>query len=94
MTKFGRKFGSYQVATADKVFSLGLMEMKCGTAEHTLQKLKVVLQDVEESCLAFGQENAGKKILATIKNTTSDRHIVQKISTHSWNLFRLKSCQM
>lgn len=90
MTKFGRKFGSYQVATADKVFSLGLMEMKCGTAEHTLQKLKVVLQDVEESCLAFGQENAGKKIL----NTTSDRHIVQKISTRSWNLFRLKSCQM
>ena len=37
--KFGHKYSSFQIATRDRVSSVGLMEMKCGTADHTLEVL-------------------------------------------------------
>ena len=47
-SKFGDKYGSYQIATEGKAFSLGIVDMKCGTAAHTLEKLQEVLCDVTE----------------------------------------------
>ena len=77
-SKFGRKYGSYQTSTKDRTFSLGIVEIKCGTAEHTLDVLKALLSDVDESCKSVGEEGVGRRILLALKNTMSDRSIVQK----------------
>ena len=45
------------------------------SAEQTLSTLKQILQDID---LVAGQ-GAGEKVIACIKNTMSDQHIVQKI---------------
>lgn len=60
MTKFGKKFGSFQIATASEMFTVGVVDMKCGTAQHTLDKLKEVLVDVEGAC-SNGQERLDAK---------------------------------
>ena len=76
-SKFGRQYGSYQVTTADRSYTLGVVDMKCGTALHTLDKLKEALGDVEAACISSGQDNLAKRIIANIKNMLSDRCIVQ-----------------
>ena len=77
-SKFGKKYGAYQIATKERIFSVGLVNMKCGTADHTLEKLKEVLQSVTDSCGKIGKKGVGEKVIAGIKNTMSDRCIVQK----------------
>ena len=77
-SKFGRKYGSYQIASTDKTFSLGLVDMQCGTAQHMLDKFKEILTDIESTCQKHGHESAGLKLVTGIKNTMSDRCIVQK----------------
>ena len=54
--------------------TLGLSEMLTGSAEKTLDTLKQILDDIE---LVAGKGTC-MKLLANIKNTMSDRHIVQK----------------
>ena len=73
-TKFGHHYGSYQISTKDSAYSLGLGDMVTGTANQILTTLKQILADIE---LAAG-EGVGDKIIANLKNTMSDRHIVQK----------------
>ena len=58
----------------DSAYSLGLSQMLTGSAEVTLSTLKVILSDID---LVVG-EGTGNKILSCIKNTMSDRHIVEK----------------
>lgn len=70
-TKFGQHYGSFQVSTESSAYSLGLMEI---SAKHTLDSLKDILSDID----AASNGNAGKKILTNIKNTMSDRHVVEK----------------
>ena len=65
ISKFGQHYGEY---------SLGLSETLTGSAEVTLSTLKVILSDID---LIVG-EDTGNKILTSIKNTMSDRHIVEK----------------
>ena len=78
-SKFGKKYGSYQVATNSQVFSLGVVDMKCGTAAHTLEKLKEVLSDVSDVCSAASLPgDVGLQIVGKLKNTMSDRCAVQK----------------
>ena len=48
--------------------------MLTGSAQQTLDLLKQILSDFQ---LAVGSQ-AQSKLLASIKNTMSDRHIVQK----------------
>eukprot|EP00117_Sycon_ciliatum_P047349 scpid58269/ scgid33823/ len=52
--------------------------MKCGSADHVLDKLKQVLGDVASACSGDGKEQIAEKILKGITNTMSDRCIVQK----------------
>ena len=77
-SKGGFKFGSHQVArTATEVLTLGIVNMKCGSADHVLDKLKQVLGDVASACSGDGKEQIAE-ILKGITNTMSDRCIVQK----------------
>lgn len=73
-TKFGQHYGSFQVSTEGSAYSLGLMEMSSGSAKHALDSLKEILSDID----AASNGNAGRKILTNIKNTMSDRHVVEK----------------
>ena len=73
-TKFGQHYGSFQISTEKSAYTLGLMDMSSGTAQHTLDCLKNILSDIDK---AF-EKSPGKRILANIKNTMSDRHIVEK----------------
>ena len=73
-TKFGKHYSSYQISTEDSSYSIGLQEIACGSAANTLEALKCILQDIE---LVAGK-HAGNKVLASIQNTMSDRHVVQK----------------
>ena len=77
-TKFGNKYGSYQIASATNVFSVGLVDMKSGTTQHTMDMLKEVLSDIDSLAAKAGKMNAGAKILASVKNTMSDSSSVQK----------------
>ena len=77
-SKFGKKFGSFQIATPAQVFTVGVVDMKCGSAQHTLDKLKEVLSDVELACNDGGERLVAKNILKELKNTMSDQCIVEK----------------
>ena len=72
--KFGQHYGGFQVSLPDSSYSLGLCEMLTGSADLTLKSLQMILADIE----AVAGDGIGDKILANIKNTMSDRHIVEK----------------
>jgi len=73
-SKFGQHYGSFQVSTTESSYSLGLGEMLCGSAQCTLDTLKLILSEID----VIAGEGSGNTILANIKNTMSDRHIVEK----------------
>ena len=73
-SKFGQHYGSFQVSTTQSSYSLGLSEMLCGSAQCTLDTLKLILSEID----VVAEEGSGSAILVNIKNTMSDRHIVEK----------------
>ena len=73
-SKFGQHYGSFQISVEGSAYTLGLSEMLTGSAEKTLDTLKQILDDIE---LVAGKGTC-MNLLANIKNTMSDRHIVQK----------------
>lgn len=81
-TKFGEKFGGFQVTTQESSYTLCLAEMKAGGAKDFKEVLKQALSDIEAACCAVGHPgdhciSKAKEILASLKNTMSDRHIVE-----------------
>ena len=70
-SKFGEHYGSYQISTESSAYSLGLCDMLTGSADLTL---KQILGDLD----VVAGVGTGADLLAKIKNTMSDRHIVQK----------------
>ena len=72
-SKFGHHYGSYQISTDASVYSLGLCDMLTGSAELTLHSLKQILGYLHQ----VAGTGSGNNVLK-IKNTMSDRHIVQK----------------
>ena len=73
-SKSGEHFGSYQVSTESSAYSLGLCDMLTGSADLTLLTLKQILGDLD----VVAGVGTGAGLLSKIKNTMSDRHIVQK----------------
>ena len=73
-SKFGQHFGSYQLSTEKSMYSLGLCEMLTGSAEVTLHTFRQIINDLS---LVSGKKGSDA-VVAKIKNTMSDRHIVQK----------------
>ena len=73
-SKFGQHYGGFQVSTSLGSYSLGLSEIITGSADVALQTLKGILEDIN---FAVGN-GTGQKVLACIKNTMSDHHIVEK----------------
>jgi len=73
-SKFGQHYGGFQVSLPDSSYSLGLCEMLTGSADLILKSLQMILADIK----AVAGDGTGNKILANIKNTMSNRHIVEK----------------
>lgn len=73
-SKYGMHFMGFQMSTESSAYSLGLSEMVTGSASQTLATFKQIMGDIE---LVAGT-GIGEKIVGHIKNTMSDRHIVQK----------------
>lgn len=57
---------------------IGIHEVTPGSAEVALETLQEILDKLSEASLKSGDSNAGKKIVANIKSTMSDRVQVQK----------------
>ena len=66
---------SKSVQTTLHIYSLGLSQMLTGSAQQTLDAFKQILSDFQQT---VGSQ-AKAKLGSSIKNTMSDRHIVQKI---------------
>ena len=73
-SKFGQHFGSYQLSTINSMYSLGLCEMLTGSAEVTLHTFRQIINDLS----LVSRKKGSDAVVAKIKNTMSDRHIVQK----------------
>ena len=73
-SKWGQHYYSFQVSTSDSTYTLGLAEMLTGSTAKVMDTFKQILADMD----LVGGENTGNVILAKIKNTMSDRHIVEK----------------
>lgn len=56
-TKFGHKYGSYQVSTETSCYTLGLADMQSGTAVQTLGVLKQVLNDIGKAAEQHGKSH-------------------------------------
>ena len=78
-TKFCTKYLGSQIATADRLFSLGLVTTKSGSAQHTFDGLVQMLEDIDRTVTQGGLGTAvSSKIVSAVKNTMSDRSIVEK----------------
>ena len=79
-TKFGEKYGGLQITTPESCYTLCLSTMKAGGATDFKELLTNSLSDISTTCEAVGTSgtNVCNRILASIKNTMSDRHIVEK----------------
>ena len=79
-SKFGHKYASYQIATEQDTYTLGIRETASGSAQMTLDTLQEILDDL--TCAAAAEKGAGtetgKIILSKIKNTMSDRAATEK----------------
>ena len=79
ITKFGRKYSGFQVTTDDQSLSLGMADMMSGSAEHTFDTFEAILKDAEMACkTGLGMNNVVVQVVNSLKNTMSDRHIVEK----------------
>ena len=89
-TKFGHKYTGYQVATHAGVLTLGIQEVTSGSAEVALETLQEILDELSEAGLKSGYSDAGRKIVANIKSTMSDRAQVQKSFNEILAAYRTK----
>ena len=77
-SKFGHHFGTYDIATeSGENFVAGLRPMSTGDSETQMNVLKQILEEIEKVCEG-SETKMAKKIFISLKNTMSDRHIVQK----------------
>ena len=78
-----REYGGFQVSTGDGCYLLGMEEMLTGSTEQFLSALKKKLQDVAEALSLVSDDSPSKEklyedLFVSLKNTMTDRHIVNK----------------
>ena len=78
-TKHGQHFGTYDIATVDTTYRLGLRHVFSGSAQNTLETLTEILDDLDVVRKEVGQSAVSAKIISKLKNTMSDRHAAEKL---------------
>ena len=93
-TKFGAKYGSMQISTDESSYTLCLSEMKSGSAVNTKDLLEHAFSNIERAWKTYSSKeshSSSHAILVSIKNTMSDRHIVEKNFNQLLKLYREES---
>ena len=60
-TKFGGKYGAFDVSTVEGSYALALCDMKSGSSSETLDVLNAIVDEIDEICEAAGYNPSGKK---------------------------------
>lgn len=87
-SKYGDHFGTFDVATTEATYHLGLRHVFSGSAQTTLDTLIEILDDIDTVCSTLGSSKVSGKILAKLKNTMSDRHAAEKLFSHVLSEYR------
>ena len=77
-TKFGEHYSGVEVSTETGTYTVGIRNMFSGSAQNTLDMFKEILEDIDAINTCLGRDSALTKIVASTKNTMSDRHVVEK----------------
>lgn len=78
-TKYGQHFATFDVATGDATYTLGLRHVFSGSAQNTLDTLKEILDDLDMVQREIGGAKVSSMIISKLKNTMSDRHAAEKL---------------
>ena len=78
-TKYGDHFATYDIATNETIYHLGLRQIFSGSAQNTLETLTEILEDLNVVSKELGGNSVSESILLKIKNTMSDRHSAEKL---------------
>lgn len=78
-TKYGNHFATFDIATTDGSYILGIRLVFSGSAQNTLETLKKILDDLDMVHKQMGQDKVSSKIISKLKNTMSDRHAAENL---------------
>lgn len=78
-TKHGQHFGTYDIATVDMTYNLGIRHVFSGSAQNTLETLIEILDDLDVVRKEIGECDVSSKIVSKLKNTMTDRHAAEKL---------------
>ena len=78
-SKYGQHFSTYDVATVDTTYALGLRHVFSGSSQNTLDTLKEILDDLDVVQRELGCAEVSSKIVSKLKNSMSDRHAAEKL---------------
>ena len=73
-SKYGQQYYLFQVSTNDSAYTLGMAEMLTGSTNQILHTFMQILSNFE----LVARPGSGNLILSKIRNTMSDRHVVEK----------------
>ena len=76
-SKFGKHYGTYDVVTDQGQTLTAVLTLTSGDTKTQVNVLIDIFSEIEGS-LQSSEENISNKIISSIKNIMSDRHIVQK----------------
>ena len=77
-TKFGEHYGTFDIATDETTYILGIRHVFSGSAQDTLDTLKEILEDLDLVQAKLQSANVSSKIIIKLKNSMSDRHAAEK----------------
>ena len=60
-SKFGRKYGSFQLSTDTQQLTISVNDVYSGAAEHSLELLKVCIKQINQACTRIGQPSTGAR---------------------------------
>jgi len=70
---------TYDIATEDAVYHLGLRHTFSGLAQSTLDVFTEILDDLNIVSRELGDSGVSQKLVLKLKNTMSDRHAAEKL---------------
>ena len=77
-TKFGEHYGTFDIATDNNTYILGIRHVFSGSAQDTLDTLKEILEDLDLVQAKLESAKVSSKIIVKLKNSMSDRHAAEK----------------
>ena len=80
-TKKGKHYAGVQIATEDKVYTVGMRQMASGSAQNYFDSVMTMLDDIQDAAEKIDVTN---NILKNISCAMTDRHVVEKKENSMW----------